>query len=66
MGGWDKTPKGELYKNKPDNFGYACPNCGQIYNTNPEDPPPPHTKPNLIEFCVTPEQWHEWLDEIHN
>jgi hypothetical protein len=42
---------------------YPCPKCGQMFNTNPEDPPPPHKKPDSDEPCVTEEEWREMVAE---
>lgn len=33
-------------------FRYACPRCGRVFLSNPEDPPPPHA-------CVDDDTWPE-------
>ncbi len=62
MNNWKQTPEGENYKISPDTRGYPCPACKQLFNTNPEEPPPPHTKPNSDEFCLSPEQWRREIE----
>jgi len=60
---WSKTKDGELYLTAPDARGYPCPKCQQLFDTNPDEPPYPHTKPNSDEFCLSPEDWYTELEK---
>lgn len=42
---------------------YECWKCKQYFCTNPEDPPPPHLKPDSSEWCVDEAEWHARVEE---
>lgn len=49
-------------KTTSDPRGYPCPKCGQLFDTNPEEPPPPHTKPGSEDICWSIEEWKEEIE----
>lgn len=44
-------------------YKYPCSRCGKLLSHNPEDPPPPHNKPDSDEVCVTEEEWRMQVSE---